>query len=134
MKKQKQDQKQVQQGQAQEVQAQEGVDLSQYGYAPGTLIPVPAELFMGVMSILQRVVQRETKEVIEVVTFEIGKQEDVSHKETFRLLTTPLGKESGDLFNEYLQLHGKNTESGLAVKHNPAVELDLGAEPNDESK
>lgn len=114
---------------AMKTEPQGNIDPFKYGYKPGAAVTIPVELFMRAIDITGAVAKNEVKEHIEVLSVEMGAQVTEEQKPIVRLLTTPLGRASEELFNEFLNVHVENIEKGLAVDLNTPT-LDLG----DESK
>lgn len=114
--------------QEQKLQAMSQINAYDFGYKPGTGITIPAELFMAMMDHSGAVAQKETQELVEVVSFEIGSQPQTKEPKTVRVYTSGLGMRSEQLFNELMNIHYENIDKGLTV---PIGEpkLDLGEEP-----
>ena len=110
-------------------ETQENFDPFRYGYKPGSAVTIPVELFMRVIDLTGAVAKNEVKERIEVLSVELGADVTEQQKPIVRVFTTPVGRASEELFNEFLNVHVENIEKGLAVDLNTPT-LDLG----DESK
>lgn len=110
-------------------ETQENFDPFRYGYKPGSAVTIPVELFMRVIDLTGAVAKNEVKERIEVLSVELGAEVTEQQKPIVRVFTTPVGRASEELFNEFLNVHVENIEKGLAVDLNTPT-LDLG----DESK
>lgn len=110
-------------------ETQENFDPFRYGYKPGSAVTIPVELFMRVIDLTGAVAKNEVKERIEVLSVELGAEVTEQQKPIVRVFTTPVGRASEELFDEFLNVHVENIEKGLAVDLNTPT-LDLG----DESK
>lgn len=110
-------------------ETQENFDPFRYGYKPGSAVTIPVELFMRVIDLTGAVAKNEVKERIEVLSVELGAEVTEQQKPIVRVFTTPVGRASEELFNEFVNVHIENIEKGLAVDLNTPA-LDLG----DESK
>ena len=110
-------------------ETQVNFDPFQYGYKPGSTVALPVELFMRVIDLTGAVAKNEVKERIEVLSVELGAEVTEQQKPIVRVFTTPVGRASEELFNEFINVHVENIEKGLAVDLNTPT-LDLG----DESK
>ena len=110
-------------------ETQVNFDPFQYGYKPGSAVTIPVELFMRVIDLTGAVAKNEVKERIEVLSVELGAEVTEQQKPIVRVFTTPIGRASEELFNEFVNVHVDNIEKGLAVDLN-TPNLDLG----DESK
>jgi hypothetical protein len=100
-----------------------------YGYSPEAGVTIPAEVFMAMLEFTQVVAKNETKEQVEILSFPIDKgpsQDPQTH--VVRILTSPIGKRSEDIFNMFMNIHFENIDKGLAVDRN-APKLDLGDVP-----
>ena len=106
-------------------ETQENFDPFQYGYKPGSAVTIPVELFMRVIDLTGAVAKNEVKERIEVLSVELGAEVTEQQKPIVRVFTTPVGRASEELFNEFLNVHVENIEKGLAVDLNTPT-LDLG--------
>ena len=106
-------------------EAQVNFDPFQYGYKPGSTVTLPVELFMRVIDLTGAVAKNEVKERIEVLSVELGAEVTEQQKPIVRVFTTPVGRASEELFNEFLNFHVENIEKGLAVDLNTPT-LDLG--------
>ena len=104
-------------------------DPFQFGYKPGSAVTIPVELFMRVIDLTGAVAKNEVKERIEVLSVELGAEVTEQQKPIVRVFTTPVGRASEELFNEFVNVHVDNIEKGLAVDLSTPT-LDLG----DESK
>ena len=110
-------------------ETQENFDPFRYGYKPDSAVTIPVELFMRVIDLTGAVAKNEVKERIEVLSVELGAEVTEQQKPIVRVFTTPVGRASEELFNEFVNVHIENIEKGLAVDLNTPA-LDLG----DESK
>ena len=106
-------------------ETQVNFDPFQYGYKPGSAVTIPVELFMRVIDLTGAVAKNEVKERIEVLSVELGAEVTEQQKPIVRVFTTPVGRASEELFNEFLNVHVENIEKGLAVDLNTPT-LDLG--------
>lgn len=106
-------------------ETQENFDPFRYGYKPGSAVTIPVELFMRVIDLTGAVAKNEVKERIEVLSVELGAEVTEQQKPIVRVFTTPVGRASEELFNEFLNVHVENIEKGLAVDLNTPT-LDLG--------
>lgn len=111
-----------------------------YGYAPGTLVMMPAELFMRNMQTLGAIAQMETKQSIIVDEFDAleGPELDengvpVQKPERVVISTSVAGKQAADTFNENVNFHISQIEKGMTISREQAManeaatpKLDLG--------
>ena len=114
---------------AMKTEEQANFDPFRFGYKPGAAVTIPVELFMRAIDLTGAVAKNEVKERIEVLSVELGSEVTEQQKPIVRVFTTPVGRASEELFNEFLNVHVENIEKGLAVDLNTPT-LDLG----DESK
>ena len=109
-------------------ETQENFDPFRYGYKPGSAVTIPVELFMRVIDLTGAVAKNEVKERIEVLSVELGAEVTEQQKPIVRVFTTPVGRASEELFNEFVNVHIENIEKGLAVDLNtPALDLGDGS-------
>lgn len=111
-----------------------------YGYAPGTLVMMPAELFMRFIQTLGAIAQMETKQTIVVDEFDAttGPELDengmpVQRPERVVISTSIAGKQAADTFNEGVNFHISQIEKGMTISREEAManeaatpKLDLG--------
>lgn len=113
------------------------VDPFKYGYKPGTMLLVPAELFMENFQITGAVAHNETKEMVSINEFtpEAGPELDENgqvkaQQERVIIYITPMGKKAGDAFNSNVSFHMEQIKNGMAVPvselMNLGSQLDLG--------
>ncbi len=109
------------------------IDPFKYGYKPGTMLLVPAELFMENFQITGAVAHNETKEMVSINEFspETGPEIDENGQvkpqaEKVIIYITPMGKKAGEAFNGNVAFHLEQIKSGMAV---PVSELmNLGSQ------
>lgn len=103
------------------------VNPFEYGYKPGSGVTIPAELLMAFLEMMQVVVRNESKEFVEMVSFEMGTQPNEEQTPIVRVMVSPVGKRAEELFNSLMEVHFQNIDSGLAVNRNQP-QFDFGDE------
>lgn len=109
-----------------------------YGYVPGTLVSISGELFGALMQFVGASAQEEVKEtyVIRKFPLETGPEMDETGRpkeqpQEVMLTITPKGKRAEVIFNECMDVHVENINSGMAVENTiqesaPGPQLNLG--------
>lgn len=122
--------KKAQQEQEERMAVLNQVDPFKFGYKGDSAVTIPASVFMALLDYTGGVAQTEQKQVIQKLAFEKGTQPTAeSQKEIITVVTSPIGLQAEQLFNELLNTHYENIDKGFAISLENKT-LDLGDEPN----
>ena len=104
-----------------------------YGYKPGTLVTMDANLFATMMQYIGATAQEEIKTMVVVNQFPLktGPVKDENGmttmpEEQVMFTISEKGKRAEELFNECIELHIENINKGLAVESPEQSQLNLG--------
>lgn len=104
-----------------------------YGYKPGTLVTMDANLFATMMQYIGATAQEEIKTMVVVNQFPLktGPVRDENGmptmpEEQVMYTISEKGKRAEELFNECIELHIENINKGLAVESPEQSQLNLG--------